>query len=399
MTIEIEVTHVPPITLEVATVGTQGPAGSGGGGSTAWADITGKPTTFAPSAHDHNSLYYTEAEITTFLAAKSNTGHTHAISDVTNLQSTLDAKANGSDAVNVTGNQTIDGVKTFTSSPTVPDGSFTINKTTGLQSALDSKSAPGHTHVISDTTGLQTALDGKAATSHTHTIANITSLQTTLDAKALDSAVVKLTGNQTVAGVKTFSSSPVVPDASFTIAKVIDLQATLDSMSGGTGPHDHNTLYYTETEVNTLLSGKADTSHTHIIANVSGLQTAFDSKAASATTMTITTDQTVDGIKTFSSSPIVPNDSFSIGKVIGLQAALDGKAASGHTHTEYIDNTELRADWGVLPTMHINTTTGVWPSRTVPSGYTGPVTWDSLGYVAASDPSGAVTGDRWLRRT
>src|SRR5690606_35721393 len=44
--------------------------------------------------------------------------------------------------------------------------------------------------------------------------------QTALNAKAADSAVVKLAGNQTVAGTKTFSSAPVVPDASFSQAKV-----------------------------------------------------------------------------------------------------------------------------------------------------------------------------------
>ena len=40
-----------------------------------------------------------------------------------------------------------------------------------------------------------------------------------------------------------------------------------------------DTRYYTETEVNSLLSGKANTSHTHIIADVTGLQTALDTKA------------------------------------------------------------------------------------------------------------------------
>lgn len=42
--------------------------GGGGGGSTAWADITGKPSTFTPSAH------------------------THPISAVTGLQTALDSK-------------------------------------------------------------------------------------------------------------------------------------------------------------------------------------------------------------------------------------------------------------------------------------------------------------------
>lgn len=54
--------------------------------------------------------------VTTALAGKANTSHTHAISD-----------------------------------------------TTGLQTALDGKAASSHTHVISDTTGLQTALDGKVS--------------------------------------------------------------------------------------------------------------------------------------------------------------------------------------------------------------------------------------------
>ena len=39
--------------------------------------------------------------------------------------------------------------------------------------------------------------------------------------------------------------------------------------------------YYTKSQVDTYLSGKADTSHTHSIANVTGLQTALDGKQAS----------------------------------------------------------------------------------------------------------------------
>lgn len=46
--------------------------------------------------------------------------------------------------------------------------------------------------------------------------------------KAADNAVVKLSGDQTVAGVKTFSSAPVVPDGSFATAKTSGLQAALD---------------------------------------------------------------------------------------------------------------------------------------------------------------------------
>lgn len=56
------------------------PGGGGGGGSTAWNDITDKPTTFTPSAH------------------------TQAISTVTGLQAELDSKANVADVIELANN-------------------------------------------------------------------------------------------------------------------------------------------------------------------------------------------------------------------------------------------------------------------------------------------------------
>ena len=50
--------------------------------------------------------------------------------------------------------------------------------------------------------------------------------------------------------------------------------------------------------------------------------------------------------------------------------------------------------YGVLVTKYW---TGSWPARTVPSGYTGAVVWDSSTDAAATHPTNAVEGDRWLR--
>lgn len=50
-----------------------------------WADIANKPTTFAPSTHNHNALYYTETEIDTLLSGKAETVHTHEVSDITDF--------------------------------------------------------------------------------------------------------------------------------------------------------------------------------------------------------------------------------------------------------------------------------------------------------------------------
>lgn len=64
---------------------------------------------------------------------------------------------------------------------------------------------------------------------------------------------------------------------------------------------------YTKTETDTLLGGKANTSHGHAISDVSGLQDALDNKASSVHTHTIA-------------------------NITGLQDALDNKANSTHSH-------------------------------------------------------------------
>lgn len=94
----------------------------------------------------------------------------------------------------------------------------TESQVTGLVSDLAAKAASVHSHVESDVTGLvsdlssvATSLAGKSNTGHSHVESDVISLVTDLAAKAADSTVVHNTGTETVGGVKTFSSAPVVP--------------------------------------------------------------------------------------------------------------------------------------------------------------------------------------------
>lgn len=120
----------------------------GGGGSTAWADITGKPSTFPPTigatgstAVAGNDARLTDQRVPTdnsvtsakivdgaIVNADINASAAIAQSKVANLTTDLAAKAADSDVVKVTGNQTIAGTKTFSSSPIVPDASFGVAK-------------------------------------------------------------------------------------------------------------------------------------------------------------------------------------------------------------------------------------------------------------------------------
>ncbi len=66
-------------------------------------------------------------------------------------------------------------------------------------------------------------------------VSAVEGLTDALAATATDATVVKLTGAQTVAGVKTFSSAPVVPAGSFAVAATTGLQAALDAKAPSTG--------------------------------------------------------------------------------------------------------------------------------------------------------------------
>ena len=57
-------------------------------GTTLWDKISGKPSTYAPSSHTHDDRYYTESEMNTKLATKSDTSHTHDLSTLINNLST-----------------------------------------------------------------------------------------------------------------------------------------------------------------------------------------------------------------------------------------------------------------------------------------------------------------------
>jgi len=168
------------------------------------------------------------AQFNTGLDSKADTGHSHNISDITDLQTTLDSKADITYVDTEVGTKEdslgnpnsdgqilsslTDGTRSWINAPStvVNWGEIqgTLSNQTDLQAALDAKADSTHAHEISDVTGLQTALDAKtdqtdfdshltannphnitvdgigaAPEIHDHAIADVTDLQTELDAK------------------------------------------------------------------------------------------------------------------------------------------------------------------------------------------------------------------------
>ena len=114
-----EVIHVVKVTepkVQVVTVGTQGPPGTGG--DIDHASLNGLEADDHAQYHNDgrgDARYYTKAQMDAGLAGKANAAHGHSVADVS-----------------------------------------------GLQAALDAKASTSHGHTIADVAGLQTALDTKA---------------------------------------------------------------------------------------------------------------------------------------------------------------------------------------------------------------------------------------------
>ena len=121
------------------------------------------------------------------------------------------------------------------------------------------------------TSNIQTQLDAKSASGHTHNYAGSSSVggAATSANKVNSSLTVKLNGGNTEgANMFTFNGSS---------AKSVNI--TPSAIGASASGHTHDDRYYTESEIDSLLSEKSDSEHGHIISDVSGLQSALDGKA------------------------------------------------------------------------------------------------------------------------
>lgn len=236
--------------------------------------------------------YYTD------LTGKANVFHSHNESDIIGLSGALANKQNT--LVSGATIKTINGVSVLGSGDIVVAGggssdhanltnrtavdSHPISAITNLQTTLDSKAAASHSHTVANVTGLQTAIDSKANTTHTHAIADVTGLQTALDSKASSSVVTT-----TVNGLMLFTDK-VKMDSIASNATANSADAFLLSRGNHTGSQAISTV----TGLQTALDSKAASAHTHVISDVTGLQTALDGKATSSVVTT-----TVNGMMSF----------------------------------------------------------------------------------------------------
>lgn len=275
---------------------------------------------------------YTNTEV----AKKANVSHTHAIADVTDLQTTLDEKASTShkhdDAYDTKGSaanalerakdyaNTLSRYNTFSFSnytstyaqaPDGGDGAQTV-----IASGADSLKVKAGNNLINFDV-IENGFNGDEVTITVNADPEGSADAALEDAKDYTDEKIALLMN---------NSSEAVDSIMELAAAMKDNADAIEALEG-------------------IASGKANATHTHAIADVNGLQSALDGKAASSHGTHVTYSNTapvMDGTASAGSASTVarsdhihPTDTSRASQVDldALESVVAGKANSSHTHT------------------------------------------------------------------
>lgn len=285
---------------------------SGSGATTVTSDTSGNivvsstNTTYGVATSSGLGLVKSGTDITVDSSGNvsvNDDSHNHVISNIDNLQTSLDAKQ-----TTVTG-----GASTITSSNLTTNRALVSNSSGKVAVSAVTSTELGYLDGV--TSNVQTQLDGKAASSHNHSASNITS--GTLSSDRLPTVPISKGGTGATTAAAALTNLGITATAT-----------ELNYVDGVTS------------NIQTQLNGKSSTSHTHNYAGSSSAGGAATSANKLATARTISLSGDVSGSTSFDGSgnvsitTVVADDSHNhvISNVDGLQTALDGKSATSHNH-------------------------------------------------------------------
>ena len=305
------------------------PYTAGSATSVPWSGVTGKPSTFTPSAHTHTIANITNLQ--TVLDGKAASSHTHTKSQITDFPTSI---KNPTSVVIKLNGGTTEGTNMFTY-----DGSAA--KSINITPAGIGAAASSHTHTIGNVTGLQSALDGKAASSHTHTKdqVGLGNVDNTADSAKNVAMATKLQTYKNDSTTETYGAQyPLFAqwDSTGKIINMVCTGYTVRVQSAATADSANAVTWGN-------VSGKPSTftpsAHTHTKSQITDFPSSLKNPTSLSIQLNGGTATTYDG-STAKSINITPagigaaasSHTHTIANVTGLQTALDGKAASGHNH-------------------------------------------------------------------
>ena len=256
----------------------------------------------------------------TVASGKANAVHSHAISDVSGLQSALDGKANSSHGTHVSYSTTapvMDGTASVGTATTVArsDHKHPTDTSRASKTEFDSHTANTTAHITAtertNWNAAKTHADSAHAPSNAqpnqNAFSNIKVGSTTISADTTTDTITLAGTNVTITPDATNDKVTIaVADATTSAKGVVQLTDSVTSTSTTTAatPKNVKAAYDLANTAKTTADGKANASHTHTVANITDL------------TATATELNYMDGVTS------------------NVQAQLDGKAASNHTHSD-----------------------------------------------------------------
>ncbi len=304
--------------------------------SVAWDSITGKPSSFNPSSHSHTISDISGLQ--SLLNAKANSNHSHSWNSITDKPQSFTPSSHTHQASDITDLHTIlskyatkdeiprintDGLTIDTSNLATKTSVETLaNKVTEASEALKSETKLRANSIAAIDSKIDDEIASlkrtKADLSHTHTMSEVTDLSAELERYAL--------------------------------------KTELNNISVDTS---HLATKSSVNELSEQIATKADQSHRHTITEVSGLQGILNNKlnsnASARSAQKLTTPRRINGIAFDGTQDITlptptANVSWSaisnkptnftpsshrhaIGDITNLQRELDNKASRNHSHT------------------------------------------------------------------
>lgn len=303
------------------------------------------------------------SDVTTALAGKANVSHTHTASQISDATVTGRAVLIATDAAAA---RTAIGAGTSnltlgTTSTTAKAGDYAPTKSDVGLGNVDNTSDVNKP--IS--TATQTALDAKASSTHTHTASQIS------DATTTGRAVVTATDAAAARAAIGAGSSNLTIGTTSTTAKAGDYAPTkadlglsnVDNTSDASKPISSATqtalnAKASSTDLTAGLATKANTSHTHAIADVTNLQTTLDQKAPLAS-------PAFTGTPTVNGSPIgggttIPDSVLYPQAISGFKSWAFDPAAATATNgaiASYLVVTRQVSSGGTISNLHVGVAT------------------------------------------
>lgn len=243
----------------------------------------------ADASHTHDDRYYTETEIDTKLSGKANSSHTHDIGDVTNLQTTLNAKVPTSRTVNgkaLSSNITLSAsdVGAATSSHTHDDRYYTEAEIDSKVSTINTSISNVNTSIANITSGTTVIKEAEHALSADNATNATSATKATQDGNG--KVISSTYETKTDASAKLTEAKSYADSAAATAANTVkndllnNAGSAYDTLKELGDLIDDNKDAIDALE--TVASGKADASHAHDITDVTGLQSALNGKAATS---------------------------------------------------------------------------------------------------------------------